>query len=109
MLSELWKLSLKWESLLHQKSQSKWISQGDANTIFFHLVVNGRRKRNNLRGLNIEGNWGEDPQKVKEEVKNYFENRFIEYGFERPTLDGVSFRELQNGDNDMLLEEFEEE
>lgn len=57
----------------------------------------------------MDGMWLEEPIKVKEEVKNFFENRFMEDKYKRPKLDGVNFKRILNEDNGMLLEEFEED
>ena len=40
---------------MRQKSRVKWASLGDENTSFFHSVVNGRKARNALPGLEVRG------------------------------------------------------
>jgi len=35
-----------------------------------------RRLNNEIKGLEIGGQWCEDPVKLKEEIKRYFETRF---------------------------------
>lgn len=97
------------ESLLLQKSREKWIKKGNCNSKFFHSIINWRRRKNSLKGMYMDGMWLEEPIKVKEEVKNFFENRFMEDKYKRPKLDGVNFKRILNEDNGMLLEEFEED
>ena len=47
--------------------------EGDNNTKYFHMMVNWRRKKNMLRGLRVGEAWVEEPVRVKEVVKNYFQ------------------------------------
>lgn len=62
-----------------------------------------------LRGVFSGGCWVEEPTKVKEEVKQFFLRRFKEVGEERPRLDGVEFKFINQQDNDALVACFEEE
>ncbi|KAH1197490.1 1-acyl-sn-glycerol-3-phosphate acyltransferase 1, chloroplastic [Glycine max] len=85
---ELWEVSNVYESMLRQKSREKWIKEGDSNTTYFHKVLNCRRNYNALQGLFIDGNWVQQPDRVKDEVLNFFLHRFNEVKMFRPTLDG---------------------
>ncbi|XP_076894023.1 uncharacterized protein LOC143546199 [Bidens hawaiensis] len=40
---------------IKQKSQVKWATFGDDNTAYFYSVVNGRKARNSIPGLEVEG------------------------------------------------------
>nr|KYP51174.1 LINE-1 reverse transcriptase isogeny [Cajanus cajan] len=62
-----------------------------------------------LKGLHIEGEWCEEPNKVKDEVKNFFSRRFSEKKWVRPSLDGVLFQQITREDNLMLVAKFDEE
>ncbi|GKU89387.1 hypothetical protein SLEP1_g3529 [Rubroshorea leprosula] len=46
--AELWVCLKKKESLWRKKSRATWIKERDANTGFFHRIINGRRKKNML-------------------------------------------------------------
>ena len=81
--------------MLRQKSREKWIKEGDSNTTYFHKVLNCRRNYNALQGLFIDGNWVQQPDRVKDEVLNFFLHRFNEVKMFRPTLDGVSFQSIE--------------
>ncbi|KAL8474246.1 hypothetical protein ACS0TY_030897 [Phlomoides rotata] len=48
------------DNILLQKARCKWIKEGDANTRFFHKYINKRRKRNEITGVRIEGEWKEE-------------------------------------------------
>ncbi|PWA50906.1 RNA-directed DNA polymerase, eukaryota, Reverse transcriptase zinc-binding domain protein [Artemisia annua] len=61
---------------LKQKSRVKWASLGDENTSFFHGVVNGRKAKNVIPGLEINGEWVSKPKIVKREVLRFFRQHF---------------------------------
>ncbi|XP_021984925.1 uncharacterized protein LOC110880779 [Helianthus annuus] len=44
-----------------QKSRVKWAALGDENTSLFHSIVNGRKARNSIPGLDINGEWVSKP------------------------------------------------
>lgn len=45
----------KEEQNWRQKTSLKWVKEGDANTKLYHRVVNGRRRRNEIKELELEG------------------------------------------------------
>lgn len=94
--AEFWQCAKQIESLMFQKSRINWIKEGDANTRYFHAVVNFRRKSNSISGLQVNDSWVEDPVAVKEEVKLFFTQKFKSAGWVRPKLEGVPFRSLSD-------------
>ena len=62
-----------------------------------------------LRGIFIGGCWVEGPNRVKHEVKQFFLRRFAESSFERPRLDGVEFKTINQEANAKLVARFEED
>jgi len=68
LLSELKLLLHKESAILNQKARLKWIEQGDTNSKCFHSRIRWRRFTNELKGVELNGTWCEDPAKVKEEV-----------------------------------------
>ncbi|XP_028196646.1 uncharacterized protein LOC114381576 [Glycine soja] len=107
--SDLWEQSFLHESIVRQKSRSKWIKQGDGNTSYFHRIINFSRRRNALRGLHIDGNWVDKPAVVKAAILQHFQARFAEPSLNRPNLDGVSLNVLSNNQREMMVEPFKEE
>nr|KYP65076.1 hypothetical protein KK1_019694 [Cajanus cajan] len=105
---KFWSLAKRNESILRQQSRVKWMAEGDCNSKYFHSIVNWRRKQNMISGLKIAGAWVEDPQQVKEEVRNYFKDRFSEGGWRRPKMDSVVFNQITEADNDDLVKVFQE-
>jgi len=68
-----------------------------------------RSLNNEIKGLYINGNCCEEPQKVKDEVHSYFEKRFqaqVNFGV---NLDGVLLREIGAADNERLCSTFNDE
>jgi len=62
-----------------------------------------------LNRVIVDGVWKDEPAVVKEEVRRFFARRFQEDDFDRPTLDGISFKAINSMQNDMLVERFKEE
>ncbi|KAH1197534.1 putative ribonuclease H protein [Glycine max] len=105
---DLWVAAQAHETLLRQKSRTRWLKEGDCNTRFFHVMVNANRNRNSIKGLLIEGVWTDEPNKVKEEIRTFFSNRFHKADFQRPRIDGISFKSLDHQQNSMLVAPFQE-
>ncbi|GJS65136.1 hypothetical protein Tco_0679700, partial [Tanacetum coccineum] len=61
---------------LAQKAKIQWSIESDENSKFIHGIIN--KKRNNLaiRGITVDGNWIEDPIKVKNEFLAHFKEKF---------------------------------
>jgi hypothetical protein len=107
--SDLWKLLRYKEALLFQRSRSKWIREGDANTRYFHGCVNARAKRNAIVALKFGDEWLDSPPLVRTAVENFFANHFSAPDLVRPRLDGVVFPMLSVEENDSLSAPFTSE
>ncbi|KAL5154650.1 LINE-1 retrotransposable element ORF2 protein [Glycine soja] len=105
---QLWTAALAYESMLRQKSRVKWIREGDRNSAYFHRLINHRKRVNAIQGLLIAGEWVQEPNRVKSAVLNHFKYRFSEQNPNRPTLDGVHFSSLGQGDKECLIARFPE-
>ncbi|KAJ9565954.1 hypothetical protein OSB04_001920 [Centaurea solstitialis] len=55
-----------------QRAKLKWVTDGDENTVFFHGVINGRRRANRLHGLAANGTWIKNPNCLKNMAFDYF-------------------------------------
>ncbi|XP_019427110.1 PREDICTED: uncharacterized protein LOC109335433 [Lupinus angustifolius] len=91
------------------KSRQRWIGDGDSNSKFFHLSINKNQKFKKFTGLSIEGEWIEDPTRVKNYISSFFEAKFEECTGCRPSLDGIGFNRLAAEENAFLTTKFEVE
>ncbi|GKV14959.1 hypothetical protein SLEP1_g25757 [Rubroshorea leprosula] len=106
---DLWNnLKIK-ENMWQQKSRKMWIKEGDANTKFFHRSVNGRRRRNEICSITVEGKQLTRVTEIKEGVAEYFQKLFTEEVWQRPKLDEMGFKQISQTDNEFLIAPFTEE
>ena len=103
---ELWRLLKVIDALIAQRSKSRWLKEGDANSKFFHKCLKLRKSRNSIKALKEDDGWVVSPFEVRSKVVNYFTNHFADHRWERPKLDGVNFLMLTGGDNDLLVAPF---
>ncbi|XP_059316338.1 uncharacterized protein LOC132067197 [Lycium ferocissimum] len=67
------------ESILKQKANIRWLEEGDANTKYFHAIINEKRRRLNIqRIINSEGQWINGDEQIFEEAVNHFNLLFHE-------------------------------
>ncbi|XP_070039273.1 uncharacterized protein [Nicotiana tomentosiformis] len=96
-------LSLQ-ESLLKQKSQSKWFEEGDANTNYFHSILREKRRRLQLHKIkNRKEKWIQGEEKIAREAVKYFEVIFNlpKPAFNNSILDCIPHC-IQEEENDKL-------
>lgn len=63
-------------SLLAQKARLRWLKEGDVNSKSFNKAIAQRRISNRIMGLVIDGEWCDEPNRVKNAVKDHFQNLF---------------------------------
>ncbi|KAL8478931.1 hypothetical protein ACS0TY_030718 [Phlomoides rotata] len=77
--------NLKWkDASLFQKSQAKWIAEGDCNSKLFHSFINKWNKSNEITDFWSEGRYIESVKGVKEEVFDYFKSHYSSSATSRP-------------------------
>ncbi|XP_068503760.1 uncharacterized protein [Phaseolus vulgaris] len=110
LLSQLKEINERNESLLQQKSRALWIKQGDSNSKFFHASIKWRTLRNEIKGAhcNLSGIWVEEPNRVKEVVKEFYKNKMSAIEDIGVRLDNVEFKEISESDNRLLTDPFDE-
>ncbi|XP_071740874.1 uncharacterized protein [Rutidosis leptorrhynchoides] len=62
--------------ILKQKSRIKWAVEGDESSKYFHSIIRRRTTKNNIRGINMNGIWQENPNIIKNEALSHFKSRF---------------------------------
>nr|GEW09717.1 RNA-directed DNA polymerase, eukaryota [Tanacetum cinerariifolium] len=58
------------------KAKVKWAIKGDENNKYFHEIINQKRCQLAIRGILIDGEWVDDPIRVKQEFYHHFATRF---------------------------------
>ena len=111
LLSQLQDINVRNESLLQQKSRALWLKQGDTNSKYFHASIKWRRLRNEIKGIQCHnsGNWVEEPNAVKEMVKEFYKKNMTAIEDIGVRLDNVHFKEITESDNILLTYPFDEE
>ncbi|GAU20609.1 hypothetical protein TSUD_33450 [Trifolium subterraneum] len=82
------------ESILKQKSRSKWIKKGDSNTCYFHATIKGRRRRNHILKIKKGVEWLQGVADIKNAAKDHFSKHFKEEWDNRPFLQGSLYKIL---------------
>nr|GEX65391.1 RNA-directed DNA polymerase, eukaryota [Tanacetum cinerariifolium] len=63
-----------------QKAKIQWAIEGDKNSKFFHGIINRKRANLAVKGIMIDGEWVDDPSRVKDEFRTHFAARFQDLG-----------------------------
>jgi hypothetical protein len=103
---ELWGLLKCRDSQIFQRSRSRWLKEGDANTGFFHASIKRRGRRNSILALRVGDRWVESVAEVRTTIVDYFKLQFSECSLHRPTLDGIEFLELSLDEVSALTQPF---
>lgn len=80
--------------------------EGDENSSFFHGLMNMNIKNSRINGLNKNGVWISNPDIIKNEVFNFFKNKFKENVTCRPQFTSSKFHTLEDHDRTFLEEPF---
>jgi hypothetical protein len=91
---------------MFQRSRSKWLKEGDANSKFFHGCVKARSKLNLISAIRVDDRWLETPSLIKAAVSSYFEKHVSASNVTRPKLNGVVFSTLSEEENVDLISPF---
>nr|GEZ97291.1 RNA-directed DNA polymerase, eukaryota [Tanacetum cinerariifolium] len=69
-----------------QKAKIQWAIEGDEHSKFFHGIINRKRANLAIKGVMVDGEWIDDPSRVKEEFRSHFATRFQAPGVNRSRL-----------------------
>ncbi|GJY74775.1 RNA-directed DNA polymerase, eukaryota [Tanacetum coccineum] len=59
-----------------QKAKIQWAIEGDKNSKFFYGIINRKRVNLSIIGVMVDGEWVDEPNRVKEEFCSHFAMRF---------------------------------
>jgi len=109
LLSQKKSLDKKMESLNRKKARSTWYKHGDSNSKYYHSIIRWRKLRNEVKGVEIDNQWCEEPEAVCREVKHVFEQRFKATPDHGVRLGLVDFMTLPEVISLKMVEDFSEE
>nr|GEZ76799.1 RNA-directed DNA polymerase, eukaryota [Tanacetum cinerariifolium] len=89
---------------LAQKAKIKWAVEGDEKSKNFHGIVNKKRRHLAIKGILVDGEWIENPNRVKSEFYSYYSNLFSAPAWDRSLFD-VNFPRRLNSDQVFDLED----
>jgi hypothetical protein len=92
--SDIHSLSRLNASICWQQSRSTWLKEGDANTKFFHSVLASRRRGNTISAIQVDGVTVEGVHPIRQAVFSHFESHFRAGRGDRPGVDNLAFKQL---------------
>ncbi|PNX89322.1 cysteine-rich receptor-like protein kinase, partial [Trifolium pratense] len=95
-------------SISWQQSRSQWLKEGDANTKYFHSVLAGRRRRNAISVIQVDGVSLEGVNPIRQAVFSHFASHFKNQNMERPGVENLQFKRLNHIECCSLIKPFTE-
>ncbi|CAJ2645440.1 uncharacterized protein LOC123896129 [Trifolium pratense] len=93
-------------SISWQQSRSLWLKEGDANSKYFHSVLASRRRRNAISVIQVDGVTLEGVIPIRQTVFSHFESHFKAPNVERPGVDDLQFKRLNQVEIGGLIKPF---
>ena len=108
--SDWYELIIKEEWATMMKSKFKWAKDGDANTKFFHNLMNGRRATNAMAKLErTNGELITEETGIVEEIISFFSRLYSSSLPRFRGIDGINWSPIIADDATDLVRPFEEE
>jgi hypothetical protein len=109
LFAQMWHLKISKESILAQRSRTRWLKEGDSNSRYFHACIKSRKKKNFIRALRVGDEWLETPSLIRNATVEFFAHHFASEQWSRPQLDGLEFPMLTAAENNELIKPFQME
>lgn len=77
------------ETFWKQKSKHKWLKEGDGNTKIFHRIVNGRKRKNSITKLLIDGYELIEFEDKTSAISNLHKSLFSQEVVSQPRIDNL--------------------
>ncbi|MCH96939.1 endonuclease/exonuclease/phosphatase family protein [Trifolium medium] len=106
--SDIHSLSRMNASISSQQSRSLWLKEGDANSKYFHSVLAGRRRGNALSVIQVSEVTLEGLTPIRQVVVSHFASHFKATNVERPGVDNLQFKRLNQLESSSLTKPFTE-
>ncbi|GJZ29097.1 hypothetical protein Tco_0573744 [Tanacetum coccineum] len=87
---------------LAQKAKIRWSIEGDENSKYFHGIINKKRSQLAIRGVLVDGDWIDEPYKVKSEFFNHFMNHFSKHSGPKISSGHQMFKQLSDKQKEIL-------
>ncbi|MCI59549.1 cysteine-rich receptor-like protein kinase, partial [Trifolium medium] len=84
------------------------LKEGDANSKYFHSVLAGRRSRNAVSVIQVDGVTLEGVISIRQAVVSHFASHFKATNMDRPGVDNLQFRRLNQLESGSLTKPFSE-
>jgi hypothetical protein len=104
--NDIHSLSRVHTSISWQQSRLHWLKDGDANSKYFHSVLSGRRRRNSIISLLVNGNLVEGVQPIRNAVYTHFKDHFAAPSMIRPGAENLNFKCLSYAEGGCLIKPF---
>ncbi|CAJ2637778.1 unnamed protein product [Trifolium pratense] len=95
-------------SISWQQSRSLWLKEGDANSKYFHSILASRRRRNAISVIQVDGVTLEGVNPIRQAVFSHFESHFKAPNVERPGVEDLQFKRLNQLEVGGLIKPFSE-
>ena len=92
-----------------QKSRALYVKEGDNNTRFFHRLANSHRNASQIKRIEVDGVLYEDEPDVRSQLVFFYQGLFKETEVGHPTMDGLDFACIEEGEWLSLEKEFTKE
>ncbi|XP_075092306.1 uncharacterized protein LOC107821421 [Nicotiana tabacum] len=92
-----------------QKSRALWLKEGDRNTKFFHRTANARKRNNNIDQIMIRHEVIEDPERIENEIIEFYKELYTEPEQWRPTVNFENTTSISESERESLQSNFEEQ